>query len=213
MNLNKLNLIVSVAAFALVIVLPTSVAAQARPNPRSSPPGRPPDSVLDMRERDMNIRRLEIEKESSAKPTIEVSKETVKQVSEDFARIQEINAEIMRDYASGTPPDYKHIAEAMAEIKKRAGRLNVNLLLPPDEAGADNQGTQTEVNKKPARSPLLDLNDLIRSFVTNPIFKNANTIDLNLGPKAKRDLASIIDLSDKISRSAERLSKNIGRPR
>lgn len=213
MTLDKRTLIVSVVASAFLIVMPTSAAAQARPNPGPrNTPSSTPDGVLDMRIRDMNIRRLEIERENAAKPTLEVSKETVKQVNEDFGRIQGINSEIMRDYASGAPPDYKHIAEAMAEIKKRAARLNTNLLLPPDEEVPENQATPSNSTKRKARSPLLDLNDLINGFVTNPIFKNVNTIDLALGLKAKRDLANIIDLSDRISKSAEKLSKAATKP-
>jgi hypothetical protein len=206
-KLNRLNLIIGVAAFALVTVMPASVAAQARPNPRTGPPGLPPDSVREMRERDMNIRRLEIERDRNAKPALEVSKETVKQVNEDFARIQGINAEMMRDYVSGSEPNYKHISEAMAEIKKRAARLNANLLLPEGDAVANDSAIPSGLQKGTARSPLLDLNDLICGFVTNPIFKSVNTIDLTLGAKARRDLANIIDLSGRISKSAEKLSK------
>ena len=203
MKLNKLKLLVTVTTFLLVIIMPFVASAQRnrRPTPRM------PDSVRETRERDMNMRRLEIEKESSVKATIEVSKETVKLVNEDFARIQDINAEVMRDYASGAVPNYKHISEAMAEINKRAVRLNTSLLLPPSDAVATDQMTPVVLKRGESRSPLLDLNDLIHGFVTNPIFKNVNTIDLALGAKAKRDLESIIDLSDKISKSAGKLSK------
>ena len=160
-----------------------------------------------MQNREMNIRMLEIAKDRKDQPAFEVSKETVKQVSEDFARIQKINAEILRDYVSGTKPDYKHISEAMAEINKRAGRLNTNLLLPPSETVESGPASASESNKRPARSPLLDLNDLITSFVNNPIFKNSETIDATTGARARRDLEGIIDLSNRISKSAEKLSK------
>ena len=211
MNLNKLCLIACVAAFAFVMAMPSSVAAQARPNPRSTSPGRAPDSVREMRERDMNSRRLELEKDSNTKPTLEVSKETVRLVNEDFARIQGINAEVMRDYVMGLAPDYKHISQAMAEIKKRAARLNTNLLLPEGDAAAGDQAIPSRLNKRTDRSPLLDLNELICGFVSNPIFTSLNTIDLELGAKAKRDLASIIDLSGRISKSAEKLSKPVAK--
>lgn len=209
MGLIKQTLIVGVALAGVVIVAPTTVSSQTRPNPSPrNTPRTTSDDVLDMRMRELNIRRLEIEKDKAAKPALEVSPEAVKQVNEDFARIQGINAEIMRDYVTGKPPDYKHISEAMAEMRKRAARLNTNLLLPPDDAAADDQTTQIVSNKQQGRSPLLDLNDLIQAFVTNPIFKNANTIDLALGAKARRDLAGIIDLSERINKSAEKLSKS-----
>lgn len=207
MKPKQLSLIVSVAVFVSLMVLPASVAAQSRPNPPARPNlGPTSDAVRDMRERDMNIRRLEIERERTEKPTFEASKETTKQVNEDFARIQSINAEVMRDYAAGAAPDYKHISEVMAEINKRAMRLDTNLLLPSNDGDGNDRASQVTSDKR-ARSPLLDLNDLIRDFVNNPIFKRLNTIDAELGRQAKRDLQSIIDLSDRISKSAVKLSK------
>jgi hypothetical protein len=149
---------------------------------------------------------MELEKERDQKPTFEVSKETTKQVLEDFEQLQSINAAIMRDYAAGLAPDYKHISEAMADLNKRAARLNTNLLLPSNDGSSPTQVSQPV--KPQNRSPLLDLNDLIYGFVTNPIFKNRDTIDIELGKQAKRDLQRIITLSDAISKSADKLSKS-----
>jgi hypothetical protein len=215
-TLNKRTLIISVAAFTFALFMPSSLAAQSRPNPpsRNSSVPSSADAMREMLEREMKIRRLEMERETNnKKPSLEASKETIKQVNDDFAQIQGINAEIMRDYVAGSPPDYKHISEAMAEIRKRASRLRTNLLLPASDDIESEPATSEAASKRPGRSPLLDLNDLISSFVTNPIFKNADTIDLDLGLKAKRDLASIVDLSDRISRSAHKLNKTAGASR
>jgi hypothetical protein len=206
---NQRTLIISAAALGFVIFLPLSMNAQSRPNPpsRNSPVPSSSDTMREMLEREMKIRKLEMDRESDKRSKVEVSKETVKQVNDDFTRIQEINVEMMRDYSEGKPPDYPHIAAAMSEIKKRASRLRTNLILPSgDDISGEHVGSAS-TPKHSGRSPLLDLNDLIFSFVTNPIFKNENTIDLELGARAKRDLAGIVDLSDRISRSAEKLSK------
>ena len=193
-------------AFFLAMILPISIAAQStKPPPSRTPTGGMSPEARDLYLREMNIRRLELEKTKKSNTTRATDEDVINQVTEDFSRIQDINAEIIRDYAAGAPPDYKHIAEAMEEIRKRASRLNDNLLLPSgQEAPQKIQGK--------ARSPLLDLNDLIKSFVSNPIFKNSNTIDANTGPKAKRDLESIIDLSGRISKSADKLSKSQSKP-
>jgi len=206
---NRRTIIVGFAGFICALLLPASLAAQSRPNPpsRNSPVPSASDNMREMLEREMKIKRLEMDRDKGKRSSLEVSKETIKQVNDDFARIQEINVEIMRDYSDGKPPDYPHIAGAMSEIKKRASRLRSNLILPSGDRIAGEQAGSSSAPKHSGRSPLLDLNDLIVSFVTNPIFKNENTIDLELGARAKRDLAGIVDLSDRISRSAEKLSK------
>jgi len=163
-----------------------------------------------MYQREMNIKSLELGREKRSGIIGAPSETTIKEVKEDFARLQDINAEMIRLYQSGSSPDYKRIAQAMAEIKKRAERLRTNLVLPPGKA--DEQEHNRSAAAKSGRSPLLDLNDLITSFVTNPIFANANTIDAELGATAKRDLECIVDLSDRISKSADKLSRVSAKP-
>ncbi|HXU09006.1 MAG TPA: hypothetical protein VN743_08405 [Blastocatellia bacterium] len=209
MKLKKETVTARITALVFLIALPATVAAQSRPNPptRANPLGPSSAAVREMREREMNIRRMELEKERNQQPTFEVSKETTRLVNEDFARIQTINAEVMHDYTSGAAPDYKHISEAMAEINKRAVRLNANLLLPSTDEEKSDQRNQGVLARQKGRSPLLDLNELIGAFVSNPIFKTVDTIDAQLGKQAKRDLQDIITLSDTISKSAVKLSK------
>ena len=199
------------AACALLIALPIQVAAQGRSTPSS---GRPTSTTRspadrDMYQREMNIKNLELDRQKRAAVIGTPSDTTIKEVREDFGRIQDINTEMIRIYRSGSAPDYKRISQAMAEIKRRAERLRANLVLPSGKADEQEHGPATA---RAARSPLLDLSDLITSFVTNPIFANANTIDATLGASARRDLESIVDLSDKISKSADKLSKVTARP-
>lgn len=200
-NHASLTAALGVALF-LVITMARPVAAQ-RPAGNRPRPGGPTANQRDMYLREMSLKSIELSKPGKKEGA---SSAAIKQVQEDFLGIQQINAEVMHAYAAGEPPNYKHISAAMAEINKRAARLNMNLLLPTGQADAalPNGG---EAGKQAVRSPLLDLNDLINNFVTNPIFKNADTVDATTGAKAKHDLESIIDLSDRISKSADKLSK------
>jgi len=200
-NYASLTTAIGVALF-LVIMMAMPVAAQKASGSRPRPVG-PTVNQRDMYLREMSLKSLELSKPDKKEGA---SSAAIKQVQEDFLGIQQINAEVIHAYAAGEPPNYKHISEAMAEINKRAARLNMNLLLPTGQAEVtpSNGG---EAGKKTGRSPLLDLNDLINSFVNNPIFKNADTVDATTGAKAKHDLESIIDLSDRISKSAGKLSK------
>ena len=205
-------LVVAIGAVcALLIALPIQVAAQGRPTPSSGRPTPTARSPVDrdMYQREMNIKSLELDREKKSGIVGTPSDTTIKEVKEDFARIQDINAEMIRLYQSGSPPDYKRISQAMAEIKKRAERLRANLVLP---SGKEVDQEHKGLAAKAGRSPLLDLNELITSFVTNPIFTNVNTIDAELGANAKRDLESIVDLSDRICKSADKLSKSVAKP-
>ncbi len=200
-NHASLTTAIGVALF-LVIAMATPVAAQ-RPSGNRPRPGGPTANQRDMYLREMSLKSIELSKPATKEGA---SSAAIKQVKEDFLGIQQVNAEVMHAYAAGEPPNYKHLSEAMAEINKRAARLNTNLLLPTPQAEAVPPKADP-ASRKEARSPLLDLNDLINSFVTNPIFKNADTVDATTGTKAKHDLESIINLSDRISKSADKLSK------
>ncbi len=58
---------------------------------------------------------------------------------------------------------------------------------------------------------LTALDQLILSFVHNPVFKDAGVVDTKLGGKARRDLDIIIEVSDKVRKIAERMRKNTGK--
>lgn len=192
----------TVAGLVFVTLL-LAQGIQAQKQPSNRPRTDPQPNVTDVGIRDMQVRSLEIAKEDKGDTTPAASPEVIKQVTEDFGRIQEINAEVMQGYTSGAAPNYQYLSEAMADINKRAARLNKNLMLP--------QLPASEPLEEQDGSPLVQLHGLILSFVTNPIFKNANTIDAEQGTKAKRDLEHIVELSNRIRKSAERLAKSGGK--
>lgn len=199
---------VTAAICLLFVVLGLSESAGAQQPGANNRTSRTDTAVAmkDLNLRDSEVRSLEIAKDAAKSPTItKAAPERVEQVRQDFGRIQEINVEVLNAYRAGGPPDYKQVSRAMAEINKRARRLSTNLTLP--------DLTDDETYPLQDRSPLLDLNDLIVRFVTNPIFKNPNTFDADLAIKAKRDLVAIIELSRRIEKSAQKLAKNEAKPR
>jgi len=194
--------VVTIAAEISVVALTMILSGPARAqNVGSKSVSDKMVSMKDVNLRDSQVRSLELGRdEAKDKDRPKAAPETIRQVQEDFKRIQAINTEVMQAYAGGEAPDYKSLSVAMAEIGKRARRLNTNLMLP--------EPTSVEKYRSKDRSPLLDLNDLIVQFVTNPIFKNVNTMDLKLATQAKRDLTDIIDLSRRLEKSAEKLAKD-----
>lgn len=195
-------------AAALILLSSVPVCSQ-------NPPGGPPP--IDRRNND-RIRQQEMSNREwqlrnfGKNPHTPKDKRQVEalmaQAEEDFNRILTLHNEIARALASKNALDYRFVSEAMSEIKKRASRVQSSLYLglsTEDAAGAEKQKTFEEGEIKEA---LITLCKQIRSFVTNPVIENPNTIDVNESVRARRDLDSVIQLSGEIKKDADKLSKN-----
>lgn len=128
------------------------------------------------------------------------------QISEDFLRIQIVNDELARALEPTGPLDFKLIAQAASEIKKRAGRLKYNLALPEPAERVKRPKLEVETGAQ-LRAALTTLGPLIAGFAHNPIFKETKVLDAQLSTKARCDLEEIIELSSQVKKSSEQLSK------
>lgn len=195
------------AVLALMSLSGIPVQAQARaPNAQTGDPGSMGMSDRDrnLLERETQLRMLEKQRRAPLKTDPRLA---FAQIRDDFRRIQIVNQEVMQAVSSGNGLDYKYISEATAEIKKRAARLKLNMVFPESEKEESSRKTPEpdDYNLKPS---LVALDNLIFSFVHNPVFRDAGVIDAKLGGKARRDLDIIIELSDKVRKIAERMRKN-----
>jgi hypothetical protein len=131
------------------------------------------------------------------------------QIKEDFHRIQVVNNEMLRTaFAKERAPDYDSLSEKAADIKRRASRLKATIKLPPPREERK-QKQQEITDSEGLKASLLELRDLIGSFVTNPYFqKKPGVIDVQGSDKASSDLRDIIELSDAIKKNARRLEKH-----
>lgn len=203
------SLLIAAAALALISLSGIPVQAQARaPNLQAGDPG-----SLGMSDRDRNLldreTRLRMLEKQRRGPARSDPKLALVQIREDFRRIQVVDNEVMRAVSGNNTLDYKQIAEAAGEIKKCAARLKTNLVFPEGEKD-DKSQQSPDPDIAGLKPSLVALDRLILSFVHNPIFKDAGVVDAKLGGKARRDLEIIIELSDKLKKSAERMRKNAG---
>lgn len=129
------------------------------------------------------------------------------QVRQDTERIQFFNSEMMRSVLPSAPLDYDQIIKSTGEIKKRASRLMVNLKLPKLEKSEKLQAEAQAIDTQSLPASLKKLDELVRQFGANPLPKmgNLGVLDVKVVADARRDLAGIIALSDKIRESAKRL--------
>jgi hypothetical protein len=129
------------------------------------------------------------------------------QIREDYVRIQVVNNELAQAAAATGTLDLKMVSRSVAEIKKRADRLMLNLALPEADSAEERPkpavGTEAEQLKK----ALAALDALILRMVRNPLFRNPKLVDARESPLVRRDLEEIIELSGQLKKRSEQLSK------
>jgi len=191
----------------LILLLFFAVPVFSQSQPPGGPP--PPDQRVNadrIRQQDMNRREWQL-RNFGTEPVTPKDERQVKalmaQTEEDFTRILTIHNEIARALTSKTDLNYQFISEATAEIKKRASRVQSTLVLHMSSEDAPvKEKADPEI-----KDSLIKLCKEIRSFVTNPMIENPNTVDAQQLVRARRDLESLIQLSGLIKKDADKLSK------
>ena len=171
-------------------------------------PGAPPPTtrVNSERQRQQDMSRREYQlRNFGTEPDAPKDRRQVEalmaQTEEDFNRIMTLHNEIARALASKSDLNYQFVSDATAEIKKRASRVQHSLGLGLSEEEA----LKLEESKdEPIKDSLFKLCNQIRSFVTNPSIENPNTINVDQMAKARRDLESLIQLSGRIKKDADK---------
>ena len=126
-----------------------------------------------------------------------------KKIKDDFRTLQSLNNKMMSDAWLHEALDYSSIAQMISKIRGKANDLKEGLSLP--ESDENTPQTPTVTTAREFREELLLLDKTIISFVTNPIFQAANTVDINLAKKASADLERVISLSSDLKQNAQKL--------
>ena len=156
----------------------------------------------EMNRRELQLNSLGADKVRSNDP--KRSQAMMDQVGEDFQRILTLHNELVRAIAANRSLTYQFISDATGEIRKRSARLQSSLKLPKPESTSENRGTETELNVMEMKDELIMLCKQIESFVKNPIIEKPGTIDAQQLGKARKDLQSIVELSDGIKKQADK---------
>lgn len=133
------------------------------------------------------------------------AQELAEQIKHDFVGLQESHNQIVLFMADkeGLNRNHDSVFRAVAEIKKYATRLKTNLALPkPQQEKARDDGNNEQIE-----GSLMTLRKHIYNFVTNPLFETPGVLDLEQGRKAGLDLDRIIELSESITKSVDKLKQ------
>ena len=195
----------AVAAVVLLLSAASAVAARQYAPAPSARRNTDIERIQDQQKRELNLRRGG--EEAGRPPDERAVKAAVKQLGEDFRRIQVIRNDVARVLVAGDALDYAHVSEQAVEVRKRALRMQTYLGLrdPKAEAGRQHDGTASPPDEGQLKRALVLLCKRIDSFVANPRFKSPGVVDVEGDARAGRDLREIISLSDAVREGAERM--------
>ena len=161
--------------------------------------------MQEMTKRELQLSDLSKGNNKEADPQrAQVIKEQVKQ---DFYRILKLHNDVVRAIDDKNPLDYQFISNASGEINKRATRLQSMLALGPSEQPGQNPPHTYDSAAMSTKDDLIKLCRKIELFVKNPIIDTPGTIDAQQLDNARRDLQSVIELSNAIRKGAAKQKK------
>lgn len=195
-----------------LIALALLLSATAPTFAQRSASGPPPidKSSNRARERQQDMASREWQLRNFGNPSVVKDKRRLEalmaQTEEDFTRLLTVHNEIARALKGTTPLDYHFVSTAAAEIRKRASSIQSNLVLSLPAEEIKKTEMPSEVTEAAMKDALVKLCKQIRSFVTNPVIDQPNTIDAGKLATAKQDLESVIQLSGHLKREADQLN-------
>jgi hypothetical protein len=195
------------SAAAFLLLLTTGAVRAQQPGQPGPPPIKVPKSdTLERQNREATLRSAELGAavEKTDQRRIQAA---IEQVKEDFRRIQIIRNEMVHNLRAGKPLDYKLVSGQVEETNKRAARMKTYLVPTTPADRKESEKKQVDFNSVEITGALVRLCNLIYNFVENPVLKNPGANDAEQSAKAASDLLTIIDLSDNIKRSADKLNK------
>jgi hypothetical protein len=155
----------------------------------------------------MDLRLLrESIKVTTPEMSAEDRKAVVNQIFEDFERIQIVNRELIKVSSSGDAKSYKQMSHLAEDMNKRARRLKTNLGIPGVHQDPNASEKVPEMDATELKASLQTLSSSIKSFVTNPLFKDPRVTDVRHLDNLRRDISTVIELSRGIKKSAAKLS-------
>jgi hypothetical protein len=196
------------AAASIVLFAAVAAVAQGPPSGAGAPGFRNPKGDTDAQtNREAKLRSAEVGATAE-----EVNKQRllagIEQTKQDFKRIQLVRNDMVDDIVAKKPFDFKQLSERADEVNKRAVRLKSYLMPPTPEGEKKPEEKEVSYTEEELKGALVKLCNSIYSFTGNEMFKNPATLDAQKSMKAGADLLNIIELSDNIKRSADKLGKS-----
>jgi len=199
-----LTRLVSAGTCMVFAVAASCVAVgQSKPSPSANPLG-PFGESIERRLREQDLRSLPQRLRERRVHNI-ADPQLIKQMNEDFIRLQKIRAEAVRMIAAGTAFDLKKLEKDSDELKKRASRLRDALALS-EETSTTRPGKKI-LTIEMVNDAVFDLCIEISRFTENPMFEANGVYTVRDATEASKALDTVIVLARDTGKAAERLRK------
>jgi hypothetical protein len=186
-----------------IFLLPVSVALTPAQSSAEQSIIRARDQFFDIKNRSTELEL--IKRDASKRPVSRDVPLEFPKIKEDFEEIQEINSEVFKLSAAGTPIDLKTVLKLVSKINQRAVRLRSNLFQAEPKKPKESQIKQpTAAEPQSLKTLLTALDDSINSFVHNSMFQNLNLVNPADSLKAQKDLETVIKVSSAIKEGAKK---------
>jgi hypothetical protein len=196
--------IVSVGIYLAVSAAACCVAAAQAKGISANPHG-PFSESIERRQREQDLRSLP--QKLRARRVHNISNpQLIKQMNEDFVRIQTIRAEAVRLLTAGSPFDLKKLENDSDEIRKRASRLRGSLALTDDTPTM--RPVKQILTTELVHDAVFDLCLEVSRFTENPMFKANGVYTVRDAIEASKALDAVIALARDVEKAAERLRKS-----
>lgn len=131
------------------------------------------------------------------------------QIREDFVRLQVVNNELARARAGGGQLDLKLVAKSASEIKKRAERLKLNLVLPEATGDGKPNVSPAPMDLEQLRVVLARMDGIILRFANGLHAKGVRRFDAESSARLRLDLEAIVALSVRVKKGCEKLGESV----
>ena len=166
-------------------------------------PAGPFTASLERRQAEQDLRGLPLRLREKRQQNFNDSK-VLKQMNEDFLKLQIIRAEMVKSFAASVSISPGHLAQHSDELKRRASRLRSMLALSEEfekiEIGTARSPTIESVNDR-----AFQLCIEISRFIENPMFRTNGVITAKQVAEAAKALDMVISLADAVEKEAERI--------
>ncbi|HSS22386.1 MAG TPA: hypothetical protein VLL54_20105 [Pyrinomonadaceae bacterium] len=175
---------------------------------------RNPGPEIVTRDTDFESRSNTLRNISEAKPgekrVVDIRKDpkvVMDESREDYKYLQIDNKALKLTLETTPLVDPASVADFISDVRKRAERLSINLALPELDKKAERMKISPAASPEAFSASVSSLSGLIRSFVTNPCFREPALLVNEQTLKARADLEDMIAVTKQLQKDGEKLKK------